>query len=174
MEEIWKDVAGTDGRYQVSNLGRARSFLCRNGIGIKEIPHLLRTHFSARYDYFIVSIKGIVRQHKLIHSTVLESFESKRPDGFQCAHLDGNKRNNCLTNLKWVTPKENTSHRIIHGTHGIGVKNPRATITEICAQAILDKLDKTWKVTKIANYYSIKHNIVSRIKHGHAWKHIKE
>jgi HNH endonuclease len=52
----------------------------------------------------------------LVHRLVLEAFVGKAPQGMQCAHADGNRANNALGNLRWVTRKENEADKLRHGT----------------------------------------------------------
>lgn len=51
-----------------------------------------------------------IKKRKRVHCLVLETFIGPRPKGKQCNHKDGNKLNNHVSNLEWVTPKENHRH----------------------------------------------------------------
>lgn len=113
MKEIWKDVAGYEGRYKVSNLGNVLSLKYRGGF--KE--HLLSpvVHHSG-YRFIHLGQDKI----KFVHVMVAEAF-LENPEGKPFVnHMDGDKGNNRLDNLEWVTALENTRHAI-----KTGLRNPQ-------------------------------------------------
>lgn len=105
--EIWKDVGGYEGTYQVSNFGRVKRIKdCRNA----KIGHILKPHkVQTGYDQICLCKNGIERKLSL-DRIVAEAFIGSRPDGKQINHKDGNRQNNCVDNLEWVTPSENMKH----------------------------------------------------------------
>ena len=100
MEEIWKDVKGFKGVYQISNLGRLKSFK-------KEVTGKILSNTNKKGDYFSVVLrKGDRVKHTRVHRLVAEAF-IPNPENFpQIHHKDGNKQNNCADNLEWVSTKE--------------------------------------------------------------------
>lgn len=77
--------------------------------------------------------KGHMRR---VHQLVLETFVGPRPKGMECRHLDGNKHNNHLKNLKWGTRSENQHDAVKHGTHSngrlgkFGEKHPNSKLSD--------------------------------------------
>ena len=67
--------------------------------------------------------------NRKIHILVLTSFTGRRPNGMVVCHIDGDKSNNRLDNLRWGTPKENIGDKIKHGTHRSGSKINTAKLT---------------------------------------------
>nr|WP_312578233.1 NUMOD4 domain-containing protein [Sedimentibacter sp.] len=118
MQEIWKDVKGYEGLYQVSNLGRIKSI--RNNIILKQ-----------RLDkdgYCIINLSNNgMQKHYRVHRLVAETFITNDNAKPQVNHLDGNKTNNYTSNLEWVTGKENLHHAIRNGlfTEDMMICKPR-------------------------------------------------
>lgn len=110
MEEIWKDIAGYEGRYMVSNFGRVKSMRCLAHDGEK-IMKTVRHHTG----YMIVSLGRKPRKVFLVHVLVANAFIENKEKKPYVNHIDGNKANNKASNLEWVTAKENTSHAIKTG-----------------------------------------------------------
>jgi hypothetical protein len=69
------------------------------------------------------------RERGYLHRLICEAFHGPCPDGYECRHLDGDKRNNSAANLAWGTPSENNRDKEAHGTAPIGEKNPMARLT---------------------------------------------
>ena len=97
MEEIWKDVKGYEGLYQVSNFGNVKS-LIRNKI--------LKLSYSHN-GYRLVSLR---RKTFRVHRLVAEAFISN-PNNFSWVnHKDENKENNCVDNLEWCSASYNINY----------------------------------------------------------------
>ena len=106
MEEIWKDIEGYEGLYQISSLGRVRSFTKKNNGKILKF-----TKTNSGY-YQICLHKNKELKNFYIHRLVAIHF-IPNPDNKLCVdHIDTNKLNNCVSNLKWVTHKENNNNKL--------------------------------------------------------------
>lgn len=105
--EKWKDIKNYEGIYQVSNLGNIKSLDRISEHGYKYKGKLLKLSPSKNgYLYVGLSIKGKTKMFP-VHRIVIESFL-----GFSklyCDHIDNNKHNNCISNLKYVTHRQNMS-----------------------------------------------------------------
>lgn len=113
MEEIWKDVVGFEGRYQVSNMGNVKSLRYGGRGGEKNMKPTL--HHTG---YKIVGL-GSAKKIYGVHVLVAKAFVEK-PNGKDFVnHIDGNKQNNCADNLEWVTARENIQHAI-----KVGLRDP--------------------------------------------------
>ena len=108
MEEIWKDIEGYEGLYQISNLGRVKSLnYHRSG---KE--GILKPK-QDKYGYLVVCLsKNNKHKYMTVHRLVAKSFcnNDNPQEKNQVNHIDENKQNNVYTNLEWCTPKENMNH----------------------------------------------------------------
>lgn len=112
-QEIWKDIKGYEGLYQVSNLGRVKS-LERNIKGRRGITRIKEKILNLVQDkdgYFIVTLCNNGKQKTCkVHRLVGETF-IKNPNNFpQINHKDENKQNNKVSNLEFCTQKYNTNY----------------------------------------------------------------
>lgn len=105
IEEIWKDILGYEGLYQVSNLGRVKSFP-RPG-NWKE--RILNPIINKGYLHVGLRKDGKEKRFR-VHRLVVEAFLGKIPDGFVVNHINEIKSDNRLENLEIVTQKENVNH----------------------------------------------------------------
>jgi hypothetical protein len=106
MLEIWRDIKNYEGIYEVSNLGRIKS-ISRNGT-IKE-NRILKPNKVMGYSQVGLQKYG-TRKYKKIHRLVAEAFIPNPENKKEVNHKDGNKTNNCVDNLEWVTTSENQLH----------------------------------------------------------------
>lgn len=110
MEEIWRDIKGYEGLYQVSNLGNVKS-LCYNKT--KNLSKLLkpRKNNVSSDAYFLVSLckKGI-HKNFYIHRLVAEAFIENVNDLPQVNHIDEDKSNNKVSNLEWCSAAYNLNY----------------------------------------------------------------
>lgn len=110
--EVWKDVKGFKGVYQISNLGRLKSFK-------KDAEGKVLSNTNKKGGYFSVILrKGEKVKTTRIHRLVAESFIPNPNNLSQVHHKDGNKQNNCVDNLEWVNERE---HHFITRQHNPNV-----------------------------------------------------
>lgn len=111
MQEIWKDITGYENLYQVSNLGNIRT-LCYGARNIRKsnIVRLLKIGKNNVGYCKIELYKDGKTKMKYIHRLVAEAFIPNPDKKPAVNHIDGNKANNSVSNLEWVTPSENTKH----------------------------------------------------------------
>ena len=115
VNEVWKDIPGYEGLYQVSSLGRikslSRSVNRSNGVVQRRSEKVVKQSNSRGYKTFKLRNNDGVKTVR-VHRVVAELFLGKAPDGMVVNHKDGNKSNNTYTNLEWVTQKENVRHAV--------------------------------------------------------------
>lgn len=138
--EIWKDIPGQEGRYQVSDAGNVRSLTrkvatrARGGQpGLRTVRGQLLKPYPSGEGYLYVNIE---KRHAYISHLVLLAFIGSRPAGAESAHGDRDKTNNTLTNLRWATHAANEADKIKHGTTSRGEQNGRARLTAVKVLAV--------------------------------------
>jgi len=116
--EIWKNVLGAEGGYQVSNLGRVKSLprTARRGKGAIPVQGGILSPWDNGGGYLKVTIRYNNRRskHRNVHQLVAEAFLDYVPNGkvdFVVNHIDHNKYNNSLTNLEVITARKNSNKK---------------------------------------------------------------
>lgn len=104
--EIWKSLNGYNDLYEVSNLGNVRNK--KTGI--------IKTASKDRDGYFRVYLRESGKdKERFVHRLAAISFIENPYEKPEVNHIDGNKQNNKLSNLEWVTGEENEKHAILNG-----------------------------------------------------------
>lgn len=110
-KEIWKDIVGYEGKYQISNYARVKSLKRkRPGDGYILKERLLKPGLMKVGYYSVALWKNCKQKTFHIHRLVAKYFIPNPKGKREVNHIDGNKTNNLLSNLEWVTPKENCRH----------------------------------------------------------------
>ena len=119
-------IPDTEGRYEVSNMGRVRSLMagCRHGSVPRGRPLVMRAYNNKphRSGYWCVNLRVSGRvKCRCVSELVLTTFVGPRPSPVHdAAHVNGNRDINGLENLVWATKKENAAHKRLHGTTSAG------------------------------------------------------
>lgn len=138
LDEIWQSVDGYEGLYLVSTYGRVLS-APRNGA--KKEWHFLAPHYVQGYIQYELSKNNQSKEykaHRLVAQAFLPNPEKKR----EVNHIDGDKHNNHLDNLEWVTTSENQLHA--RYTLSKGIKSVKQLSKD-------GKLIKVWQSIKDAS-----------------------
>lgn len=173
VNEIWKDVVGLEGCYQVSSLGRVRSCDRVTSHGHKRKGGLLRVHLGR--GYLRVPLCNLGKEFTVsVHKLVAEAFLGDRPDGWQINHIDGNKANNCFLNLEYVTPQENMDHAVANGLLNPcrGELSGQSVLTSSEVLQIRKLLLQKLTSASIARSFGVSRTTIDNIKHGKVWSHI--
>jgi hypothetical protein len=171
--EIWKDIIGYEGQYQVSNLGRVRSLL-NNIRSLRKEPLIRKLRIGKSGYYYLNIFKNQELKTLKPHRLVAEYFIDKIYGKDYVNHIDGDKLNNKYTNLEWVTPKENYDHSVLIGKQNpIGSSNHNSKLKDIDVLEIRRLYEnKKYNQTQLAKKYSVTQRCISLIVRKEAWKHI--
>ena len=118
--EIWKDIKGYEGLYQISNLGNVKKLetVTVTKSGYKQVYKEKIMALVVRKGYYTIWLrKDGVRKSHAVHRLVYEAFVGDIPNDMVVDHIDCNKLNNNVNNLDCVSQQENVVRAIQNGLH---------------------------------------------------------
>lgn len=153
MQETWRAIEETSGRYSVSDFGRVRNNISGRILkpGCKDSGH-------------VTVVLGRKLGTRAVHMLVMKAFRGSPPSGFECRHLNGNPSDNRLHNLEWSSRKTNAQDRCIH--RGKGWK-----LTVEQAAEIKRDLGRVSEY-KLAKKYGVWPNSIRNIRIGRAFANV--
>lgn len=177
MEELWKDVQGYEGYYQVSNLGRikgldrkvthSRSDGTKMQVRLK--GRILKQYASNGYLRVRLSKDGAIKNY-MAHRLVAAEFNGNSKNKPYVNHKNGIKHDNRSCNLEWCTASENNFHAVAMGLAKRGEDVPNSKFTNLEVLDICDLLDKNSLTHKeIGKLYGVLESVINLINKGHNW-----
>lgn len=182
--EIWKQVDGYGGFYEVSNLGRVRSKERITDIQsychIMRKPRILKAQSNGKYNRVVMSFDGKHRQ-VLIHRLVAETF-LPNPDNLpEVNHKDEDKTNNNVSNLEWCT-------RLYNVNYGTKIKRHSEFMTKtkgraVCQYTKAGELVNTFKSVSeasremgidVSNIIAVCSHGVQKTAGGYVWRYAED
>lgn len=122
MQEIWRDIVGYEGLYQVSNLGNVKLLkrtFSPNG-GTRVIENKIMKNYINRDGYIKVQLTNNGKQKTIsIHRLVAQSFVKNEFEYNEVNHIDGDKSNNNIENLEWSNRSQNIKHAILNNLFSV-------------------------------------------------------
>lgn len=168
--EQWAPIEGYLGRYAVSDRGNVLSInYARTGQ-----PALL-TPVAAPNGYLSVQLSdGLKVRRSSIHRLVARAFLGPCPPGKQVNHRDGNKSNNAVENLEYVTASQNRQHAFRIGLQSLkGECHTHAKLSDARVHEIRSLIASGMTHRAIAQQVGISRSNVSMIGAGKAWAHVR-
>lgn len=161
--EIWKDVKGFEGCYEISNFGNIRNFKTKK---------VLKQSCTITSDRYYVRVKN---KHLNVAREVAKVFLEKIEGKDFVNHKDGNKKNNRVENLEWCTRSENEKHAYANNLK-------KATRGELSGKAKLKwkdidfirkdykPYDRNYSIRALANKYNVSKGTIECIINNKTWK----
>lgn len=167
---LWRPVLGFEHRYEVSESGEVRSLSDRRWYH-RLTQHKINSRYVVVYCHDPVTGKNNIR---LVHRLVAE-VHIPNPDKLaEVNHIDGNKLNNAVSNLEWVSREDNKKHAVKHGLTARGEKHRSCKLTEDKVRAIrVDLQLGSLTLDEIAGKHGTTFQNISCIKRGKSWAWLK-
>ena len=167
--EVWKDIIGYEGQYQISNYGRVRALL-NNHREIRKRPLIRKARINRDgYLYLNLTKNSVARTYK-IHRLVATHFIENPENKTDVNHKDGIKTNNHFLNLEWNTKKENFNHSILIGLQNpIGEKNWNSKLSNEDINNIRNSCLTRKQLSKL---YNVSITSINNIITYKSWKHL--
>jgi hypothetical protein len=177
MAEVWRSVAGYEGLYEVSDLGRVLSLsrTVRHGWSQWQMvpQRLLKPILNGGYYKVNLYDEGGSVKIWGIHRLVAFAFLGPCPSALIVRHGPKGSLCNEVENLSYGTYAENTADRLRDGTACRGSKSPCSKLTETQVLEIFNaKLTKDFKRRQLAELYSVSEATIKSIRAGNNWKHL--
>lgn len=178
MPQLWIDIPGYESLYQVSNDGQVKSYTVQR-ITRWDSPmtlpgRILKPETMKTGYHRVVLTKNKIHKKHSVHYLVLLAFVSERPEGYYINHIDGNKLNNNVTNLEYVTPQDN----VLHSMHYLenpryGEHNNAAKLTDGKVVQIRQLfLTKNYTKVKLAGMFDVTDVLIGKILRYECWTHV--
>lgn len=175
VPEVWKEIEGYDGWYEVSNYGRVKSYKAGGPRKtFSETPRILK--LKCRNDGYVdISLsRNNNRKTCSVHRLVAEAFIPNPENKPEVNHLDCNRANNFYLNLKWSTPKENVAHSILKGDRNVAEENnPNSKLSKEDVLKIRRKYNQGGTTyIDLADMYGVTKGQIGHIINKRVWAHV--
>lgn len=166
--EQWRTIPGFPG-YEVSDAGRVRSFM-------RQLPRILHQYNCRGYRQVAVRRNSRTSRRMTVHQLVLMAFVGPRSEGGECRHLDNNRANNHLSNLRWGTKSDNMRDRARRypgvfwgsGERACGERNGAAKLSSLEVEQIR-RLHGKLSQRVIAKQFGVSKSNIGRILRREGW-----
>lgn len=170
--ELWRDIQGYEGYYQISSFGRVYG-LPRKGKPGGAIRKT-RVRKDGYVDVNLCTPETGTRKHS-VHLLVARAFLGPAPEGYEVSHEDGDKSNPRLSNLRYRTHADNCALQDLHGTKPIGEATTNVVLTEPEVLEIKRRLavpNRTERYIDIAADFGVSKGTIQSISNGRTWTHL--
>lgn len=166
VKEVWKDVKGYEGQYQVSNLGQVRSVdriveTVRLGKPwFRHIKERILKRKLNKHGYLVVGLSRNSRTKTFtVHRLVATAWCVNESSYDQVNHIDGDKLNNKAVNLEWCNQSMNTTHAFANNL----ISKRQKEISDVDIKIILEMYDKGLTAPEISKKFKYHAGTVSKV-----------
>lgn len=135
-------------------------------------PHIIKPYKDKRgYMHVTLRPAGLKKRFS-VHVLVAVAFIGERPSNANIAHIDGDPSNNALTNLAYVSQKENINHRWAHGTMIFGEQSHLSKVDDKEAKEIWEAINRGASNKEIMKQFGVSKSYPAAMRAGRIRKHI--
>ena len=172
--EFWEDIPGFDGWYEVSDMGRVRSWRVRAKTDCQaNHPRILKGEKNKRGYVKVKLTHPVIGKISLaVHRIVLCTFVGPCPKNHVCNHINADPGDNRIRNLEWVTPAENVRHASALGR----IRGFNEGLTTLRSHDIVNiraLRKKGWTLRAIAERYGVSDTSICRIVKRQSFRHVQ-
>lgn len=177
MKETWRDIDGFDGFYQVSDQGRVRSV--GGQCGTVKRKECIRSVSLTRDGYEKVRLIHQGKDKTMrVHRLVAEAFIPNPDNKSTVNHIDGDKRNNKVSNLEWADKSEQMEHAYKLGLKEsrMGSHNSNAKLTDEQVREIRSSYipqSREYGTVALSKKYGVTNRVIGLVVRGEAYKDVK-
>lgn len=162
VRETWRAVVGYEGLYEISSYGQLNRLTSTRGTAKG-----IRAGSVSLVGYRVTTLtKNKTQRQHYIHALVAEAFVGPRPIGQQVNHKDGNKLNNFVDNLEYVTPGGNVRHAIALGLIPSGDDSKFSRLTSADVLKIRTRASAGEKYSNLSKEYCVSETSILHIARG--------
>lgn len=161
--EIFKDIKGYEGKYEISNYGNVRSTSYK---GVK----ILKPSITKNGYKNVILCVNQIKTHKLIHRLVAEAFINNDNNLPVVNHIDCNKLNNIVSNLEWCSVEYNNNHALSNNRIQRFEDRPASKLTKDKVLSIPKLIELGATTDDLANHFNVSRRCIDNIFEGKNWK----
>lgn len=173
--EEWRGIRfrGLEKHYSISSLGRVRSDVTRRGT----VAGTIKSNCPGPLGYVFVALSLLGQNHRVgVHQLVAQEFIAN-PENKRCVnHKNGNRGDNRLENLEWMTHKENTQHAMDSlgwtAKRERGQNHHKAKLTDVAVLSIRARAAAGEMLKDLAVEFGVHPSTLSSIVSRRIWTHI--
>lgn len=171
--EQWRDIPGFEGYFQVSDMGGVRRIAHSDQYRRKANlgPATFKPNKRGYWEVMLARPK--FRRLYLVHRVVMLAFVGPCPEGLQVNHKNGDKRDNRLSNLEYVTGSENMRHASAMGKlNHAGMRGPSRKVSDQDVLLMRSLLRRGLTVKEVSQLSKLSISQVRRIQKGQSWQFV--
>lgn len=163
-DEVWKDISGYEGKYQISSHGRVKSLFYHNTKGVKREGFLKVATDKKGYSRCALSLNNKLTTFK-VHRLVASAFIPNPSNLPMVNHIDGNKSNNNVSNLEWCDNSYNQKHAWKNGSREPFNNRKLCNFNSFILKSLIEGKPKVW----IARKCNVALSSLYRFMHKHGY-----
>jgi hypothetical protein len=172
--ERWLDIHDYKGMYQISVLGRVRGIDRVAANGRRSVGQIICPQRHPTGYLQVGLSKESIKKRFYIHRLVLTAFVGPNPPNCEANHLNGNKEDNQLGNLEWISRSANHKHafRILGKHRPAGELHGMSKLKDAQVVEIRGLFDHGISNKEIALRFNVHYNTIQQITSRRRWKHL--